>query len=120
MACKTLLPLVGLCAVFLLATADSAEEKDSVGSPATVPTGLARKLAQSNGRQWDTKVCISWGDSKLGDMHPHDYCDKNGGAKVCCFDKKCGMITCARGNRPACCPKQPVGDHAGSARVSGL
>lgn len=81
-------------------------------------SGGGRKLAQSNGRQWPSDKCISWGDPQLKmgeknkdgkeiDTHPHDYCEKKGGVKVCCYDGKCGGITCARGNPAACCPEKP-------------
>lgn len=87
----------------LLVTAAYAQAQATAG---TTGPQLSRKLAQSNGKQWDSKECVSWGSPKLEEgQHPHDYCEKNGGAQVCCFDGKCGGITCARGNRAACCPK---------------
>ena len=71
-----------------------------------------RKLAQSK-PEWKSSECVSFGDAKLkngkDEMHPHDYCDKEGGVKVCCspVEPTCGgATTCRGGNRQACCPKK--------------
>jgi hypothetical protein len=71
-----------------------------------------RKLQQKP--EWKDSECVFFGDSKLKEggkeLHPHDYCAKTGGSAVCCHpveDKCGGGVTCARGNRAACCPKKP-------------
>jgi hypothetical protein len=108
-ACALAAQVIAACLLLVLVVASQAE--------ASQQQHASRKLAQSKGRQWESKQCISWGDPKLktgekdkeGNMletHPHDYCDKHGGVRVCCWEDKCGSITCARGNRVACCPEK--------------